>query len=53
MVYGIQLHAVMRIVMNLLVNMVLDDSYDEIANMNGDGIINILDIITLINTILS
>ena len=35
-----------------MVNMVLDDGYEEIADMNGDGVVNILDIVTLINTIL-
>jgi len=31
----------------------LDGGYDEIADMNGDEIINVLDIVTLINAILS
>jgi hypothetical protein len=33
--------------------MVLDDGYDGVADMNGDGVINVLDIVTLINTILN
>ena len=37
----------------LMVNMALDNSYDEIADINVDGIINILDIVTLINMILN
>jgi hypothetical protein len=37
----------------LMVNMVLGNGYDESADMNGDGIINVLDIVTLINAILS
>ena len=36
-----------------MVNIVLDDSYDEFADINGDWIINVLDIVTLINTILN
>ena len=36
-----------------MVNMVLDDGYDENADMNDDEIINVLDIVTLINAILS
>ena len=34
-------------------NMALDGGYDEDADMNGDEIINVLDIVTLINAILS
>ena len=30
-----------------------DDDYDEGGDMNGDGIINVLDIVTLINTIIN
>ena len=39
--------------LRLMVNMVLDGGYEDAADMNGDGVINILDIVTLINTILN
>ncbi len=36
----------------LLVNLVLENSYNEIGDINNDGILNILDVIQLINVIL-
>ena len=37
----------------LMVNLALDEGYEDIADMNEDGIINILDIVILLNTILN
>jgi len=36
----------------LLVNLVLENSYNELGDINNDGILNILDVIQLINVIL-
>ena len=37
----------------IMVNIILElDDYESLADMNEDGIVNILDVITLINTIL-
>ena len=36
----------------LLVNLVLENGYNEIGDINNDGILNILDVIQLINVIL-
>ena len=37
----------------LMVNLVLEDGFDENVDMNEDGILNVMDIVILINTILS
>ena len=37
----------------LMVNMILDDEYDEIADMNEDGSLNVLDIVMLVNCVLA
>ena len=37
----------------LMVNLALEEGYEDIADMNEDGIINILDIVILLNTILN
>ena len=37
----------------LMVNMILEDEYDEIGDMNGDGGFNILDIVILVENILN
>ena len=36
----------------LLVNLVLENSYDEVGDINNDGILNVLDVIQLLNVIL-
>ena len=36
-----------------MINIVLVDGYDEIGDMNGDGQLDILDIVILINLILN
>ena len=36
----------------IVVNLILDNSFNELGDMNEDGILNILDIIDLINLIL-
>ena len=36
----------------LLVNLVLENSYNELGDINNDNILNILDVIQLINVIL-
>jgi hypothetical protein len=35
-----------------MVNIILGDEYNEAADLSGDGIINILDVIQLVNLIL-
>jgi uncharacterized protein (TIGR02145 family) len=35
-----------------MVNMILEDEYDEIADVNEDGVINVLDVVILVNLIL-
>ena len=37
----------------LMVNLALEEEYEDVADMNEDGIINILDIVILLNTILN
>ncbi|SVB04445.1 uncharacterized protein METZ01_LOCUS157299 [marine metagenome] len=36
----------------LMVNMILEDEYDEIADINEDGVLNVLDVVILVNLIL-
>ncbi len=36
----------------LMVNMILTDEYDEIADINEDGALNVLDVVILVNLIL-
>jgi uncharacterized protein (TIGR02145 family) len=36
----------------LMVNMILEDEYDEIADVNEDGSLNVLDVVILVNLIL-
>ncbi|HIF28897.1 MAG TPA: hypothetical protein EYQ40_10325, partial [Candidatus Marinimicrobia bacterium] len=36
----------------ILINMILDDEYDEIADVNEDGVLNVLDVVILVNLIL-
>jgi hypothetical protein len=33
--------------------MVLSDEYDSIADLNNDGLVNVLDIVALVDTILN
>ena len=37
----------------LAVNIILDNEYNEVADMNLDGVVNVVDIIQMINIILS
>jgi len=37
----------------LMVNMILEDEYDEIADINEDGVLNVLDVVILVNLILN
>ena len=37
----------------LLVDIILNDEYNEIADLNNDNIINVLDVIQLVNIILN
>ena len=37
----------------LIVNLVLSTSYDNSADINSDGIVNVLDIVQVVNIILS
>jgi hypothetical protein len=34
-----------------MVNLVLSGGYDEVADMNSDGALNVLDIVSLVNII--
>jgi uncharacterized protein (TIGR02145 family) len=36
----------------LMVNMILEDEYDEIADINEDGVLNVLDVVIVVNLIL-
>ena len=46
---------VLQVLLTLLqiANMILDNGYDEVSDINEDGELNILDIIQLVNIILS
>ena len=35
-----------------MVNMILEDEYDVIADINEDGVLNVLDVVILVNLIL-
>ena len=37
----------------IVVNLILENSFDQLGDINEDGILNILDIIDLINIILN